>query len=109
MTLVTFKDLKDSDSMGKTIKLGVGMLVGFAADIAISTLLKQYVPVGKGIMRLLAKLGIIAIGFKVGEDVETYFYKVCDDTKKSWDEAKKEAEKQVAEMVQQETKNEGGH
>lgn len=108
MTLVRIQDLKNADGMGTTIKLGAGMIIAFAADIAVTALLKQHVPVGKGIIRLLTKLGIFALGMKIGEDVETYFYKVCDDTKAAWDEAKKEAEKKVSEELNK-IKDEGGH
>ena len=108
MTLASFKELRNADNMAVTIKLGAGLLIGIAADVAVTALLKQHVPVGKGIVRLLCKLGIFAIGMKVGEDVENYFYQFYDDTKSDWAEAKQEAEKQVAEALK-ETKGEGGH
>lgn len=109
MTLASFKELRNADNMGVTIKLGAGLLVGLAADVAVTALLKQYVPIGKGIIRLLCKLGIFAIGLKVGEDVENYFYQFYDDTKSDWAEAKEEAEKQIAKALAKETKGEGGH
>lgn len=108
MNLTSLTELKNSDSMGKSIKLGAGLIIGFAADIAVSSLLKTHIPVGKGIIKLLTKLGIFAIGMKVAEDVENYFYDFCDDTKKSWDEARKEAEAKAAEIINQ-VKDEGGH
>lgn len=108
MNLTSLTELKNSDSMGKTIKLGTGLVIAFAADIAVSSLLKTHIPVGKGIVKLLMKLGIFTIGMKVGEDVENYFYKVCEDTKAAWEEARKEAEARAAEIVNQ-AKDEGGH
>ena len=108
MTLASFKELKQSNSMGQTIKLGFGLLVGLAADVAVTALLKQHIPVGKGIVRILCKLGIFAIGMKVGEDVENYFCQFYDDTKADWNEAKKEAEKIALEHLN-DIKDEGGH
>lgn len=108
MTITKVMNLKESNSTSETIKLAAGLAVAFAADIAITTLLKQHIPIGHGFMKLMTKLGIFAIGMKVGEDVEEYFHKVWDDTAEAAKEAKKEAEKAVIEIAN-EAKDEGGH
>jgi hypothetical protein len=102
VAIKSLTSLKKADGIGETIKLGVGFAVGIAADVAITVLMKGHLPVTKGLTKWMVKLGIFAIGMKVGEDMETYFYKVCDDVKDTYNEAKEEAKKAVAEAIEEE-------
>ena len=104
MTIGSLAQLKKADGVGETIKLGVGLVVGFAADMAVTALLKGHIPPSKGITRLMIKLGVFAIAMKVGEDVENYVYKVADDAKQTYAEAKEEARKAVQEAIEEEKK-----
>lgn len=99
MTMASLTNIKKADSLGETIKLGAGMVLGFAAEMAVAALLKQHIPVSKGITKVLIKLGIFAVAMKIGDDVETYVYKVSDEAKEAFAEAKEEAKKAVQEAM----------
>ena len=99
MTMASLTNIKKADSLGETIKLGAGMVLGLAADMAVAALLKRHIPVSKGITKVLIKLGIFAVAMKIGDDVETYFYKVADEAKETFAEAKEEAKKAVQEAM----------
>lgn len=99
MTIGSLTNLRKADGLGETIKLGVGFAIGIAADIAVTVLIKGHLPVTKGFTKLMVKVGVFAIGMKIGEDVENYFYKVVDDAKETYNEAKKEAKKAVQEAM----------
>lgn len=104
MSVVSIMDPKEKTA-GETLKMGVGLIFSFAADMAVTAMLKQHVPAGKGLMRIMTKLGIFAIGMKVGEDVENYFYKIVDDTTAAMKEAKEEAKVMVLEAAKEEGAN----
>lgn len=99
MTMASLANLKNANGWGETLKLGAGMVIGMAADMAVAAILKQHIPVSRGITKLMIKLGIFAVAMKVGDDVETYFYKVADDAKATYMEAKEEARKAVQEAI----------
>ena len=82
---------------GEVIKMAVGTFIGFGVDMAVSSLLGQYIPAGGGFRRWMKMLGALALGFKLGEDVENWFYKAYDETKDAFAEAKKEIAEAEAE------------
>lgn len=97
--MTSLTKIKKAEGLGETLKLGAGFVIGLAADIAITALLKGRIPPGKGFTRLMIKLGVFAIAMKTGEDVENYFYKVVDDTKEAYQEISQEAKKAVQEAI----------
>ena len=105
MTMASIRNLKNAEGLGETLKLGLGLVIGFAADMAVTALLRGHVPAGRGITKLMVKLGIFAIAMKVGEDVENHFYTMVDDAAACMKEAKEEAKKAVAEAMEEEKKS----
>ena len=102
MTIGSLTSLRKAEGLGETVKLGVGLVFGFAADMAISALLKSHIPQTSGFTKVMVKLGVFAIAMKVGEDVENYIYKVADEAKETYIEAKEEAKKAVQEAIDEE-------
>ena len=86
--------MQNADEMGKAekVKMITGIVIGVAADMAVTTMLKTHLPVLRGWRKLMIGIGAFIIGMKIGEDCENYFYKVWDDTKTSLKEAKNELE-----------------
>lgn len=91
-------------SKGDMIKMGAGIVIGMAADMAVSVLLTKHMPLYLGWKKWALKLGVFVLGMKVGEDCEEYFYKVWDDTK----DALKEAKTEMAEVIAEDL-NDGVH
>ncbi|MBO7452308.1 MAG: hypothetical protein J6U54_18420 [Clostridiales bacterium] len=94
-------DLKNQNKPGDNVKLGVGLLAGFAADMVVAGLLKAHMPITKGVIKLLVTFGIFVIAMKAGEEVEEYVVRVWDDTRDSIKEAQEEARKEVTQIIQQ--------
>lgn len=74
------------------IKLAAGIAVNVCADLTITALMAAHMPVGTGIRKVIRWIGMFAIGMKVGEDAENYFYKVYDETCNTMKEVKDELE-----------------
>ena len=110
MALKSLNKLMQGGEMDKKelLKMGAGLVVGFAADIAVGALFHAHIPPQRGFVKLLTKLGIFVLAMKAGEEAEEYFYKVMDDTKAAMNEAKEEAKKEVDRIVM-EPKDIGGH
>lgn len=85
------------------IKMTAGIVIGIAADMVVSALIKEHLPFARGWRKGMLRLGVMIISMKIGEDCENYFNKVWDETKSALDEAKTEIEQAVPET---ETKEE---
>lgn len=81
----------DKLSKREMIKMGAGLLIGVAVDMTVTALVGRYLPSTKGWRRVMRAVGTFALGMKIGEDVENYFYQVYDETK--------DAIKEVAEIA----------
>lgn len=81
------------------IKMGVGIAICFGADMVITTLIGHHMPSLKGWKKAMTMLGTFMIGMKVGEDIENYFYQVCDDTETALKEAKNEIDEVSKEVA----------
>ncbi len=79
------------------IKMSAGMLIGVGADVTVSLLLKHLLPPVKGRHKIAVAIGSFILSMKIGEDCETYFYKIWDETKAALDEAKTVIEQDEAE------------
>lgn len=99
MTLKSFANLKKAEGFGETLKFGVGLAIGIAADMALTCILKTHIPAGKGVTKLMMRLGVFMLAMKAGDDVENYFYDVVDGTKNVYQEMKQEAMKAAKEIA----------
>ena len=87
------EDLKKQFTPVSALKFIAGTVVAFGATAAVVAALKNPMQGAKGLTKLMMNLGIFVLGCKAGDVAEKYFNKTVDDTIKSIQEAKKEAEK----------------
>lgn len=83
----SIKSMKDGDN----VKLVLGLIFGLAADAAVTAALGGMMPAGRGLKRILRMGGAFILGMMTGEKVEEYVYKVIDETKEIFKEAKENA------------------
>lgn len=88
------KAATEGDEMTKTelLKILAGLVVGYGADLAISSMLHSNVTLGTGWKRALKRLGIAVLAMKFGEDAERYFYGLCTEILDMVKGSKKEAD-----------------
>lgn len=84
------KDLKAKITPLNTIKFLTGTLISLGAAAAVIGMFKMPLAGSKGVTKLLMKLGIFALGCKIGDDAEKYFnakFDECADALKMNQEA----------------------
>ena len=75
------------------LKISAGLVVSVGADIAVCSLFGSHMPAGKGVAKILCKIGSAMLAMMAGEAAEEYFYKIFDETAEALNEAKTEVEK----------------
>lgn len=106
MTLQSLNKLKNANGVGETLKFGVGLLVGVAADMAVTALLKGHIPARRSFTGVMIRLGIFALAMKAGDDVENYFYEAVDATKDTYNKVKEEARNAMKQAMDEEDSHE---
>ena len=100
--------LKGEQTVGDTLKTIGGMVVNYGSDIAVATALTALTAgtKKKGFKKAALGVGIFVLSMKIGEEAETYFYKVVDDLKETFKTAKKEVAEALEEADEEDDENE---
>lgn len=85
-----FRKVGNASTSFDKLKIIGGIAAGLGADFAIGALLSQNLSLAgyKTATKILAKIGIWFIAFKVGDDIDEYFCRVVDEFAASYSEMK---------------------
>ena len=86
------QNLKTEVTAGNAFKLVAGTLISCGAAAAIMAMFKGTIESAKGATKLMMKIGVLVLGWKVGDVTEQYFNETIDDVVKAFKDAKEGAE-----------------